>query len=90
MVNDTSDNTLISIQEMKNENAAYLKKYHEEQPSQKIIDIVPGLTEADTRPDTESGYVIDIAAEQNPEANKARMFSIHQIQEVFNVLLRRS
>lgn len=44
--------------------------------SKKISELVPGLTEADIAPDTET-MTIESDPTSNPKANEARMFSIH-------------
>ena len=51
--------------------------------------MVPGLTEDDIKPDTET-YAIEIDPGKNPKACEARMLSLHQVQQLFNVLLKRS
>ena len=74
---------------MEKVNAEFREKHCDQQAQDKILDLVPGLTENDTKPDTET-YAIDIDPKTNPKASEARMLSLHQVQELFNVLLRRS
>ena len=54
-----------------------------------LTDLIPNLTQADVAPDTEN-FVVDIEAASNPRAGEARMFTLRQIHDLFNVLLKRS
>ena len=54
-----------------------------------LTDLIPGLTQADTAPDTED-FVVNIDEAKNPRAGEARMFTLRQIHDLFNVLLKRS
>lgn len=54
-----------------------------------LTDLVPNLTQEDIMPDTDES-VIMIDPTVNAKAGEARSFSLVQIQELFNVLLKRS
>ena len=57
----------------------------------KLRDLVPSLTPEDVLPDNEGkAYMIDADPATNAVAGKARMFTLDQLQDLFNVLLRRS
>ena len=70
-------------------NADFRQKYSEEMATNNITDLIPGLTQADTSPDTED-FVVSIDQTVNPRAGEARMFTLRQIHDLFNVLLKRS
>ena len=55
----------------------------------RLIDLVPDLVEADVASDT-GRLVINVDPATNPVAGEARTFSLKQIHDLFNVLLRRS
>ena len=73
--NEQLQTQLTSVEKV---NAEFREKHIDELAQEKITDIVPDLTEADIKPDTET-YTIDINPETNPKACEARMLSIHQV-----------
>ena len=57
-------------------NTDFREKHCGTEAREKIADLVPGLTEDDTKPDTET-YSIEIDPATNPKASEARMLSLH-------------
>ena len=84
--NETQQAQLNNVEKVNND---FREQHCGKQAKDRIVDLVPGLTEEDTKPDTET-YSIEIDPQTNPKASEARMLSLHQVQELFNVLLRRS
>ena len=56
---------------------------------ERLIDFVPGITVDDVRSDT-GQHLVDIDPASNAAATDARTYSLRQLAELFNVLLRRS
>ena len=52
--------------------------------SERIIDLVGGVTSEDVKPDTDSDVI------KLPANAESRTYSLQQLTELFNVLLRRS
>ena len=77
------------INSVEKTNKEFRDMHTDQNAQEKISDLVPGLTEDDIKPDTET-YAIEIDPEKNPKACEARMLSLHQVQQLFNVLLKRS
>ena len=85
-----NDDTNKYLKKVENENAQFRQAYTKDMEVG-LLDLVPNLTTEDIVPDTE-GRTYDIEADpkENPRAAEARMFTLDQIQALFNVLLRRS
>ena len=58
-------------------------------PSQQMKDLIPGVSDADVEDDTGED-TIQLDPAQNPNAAQARMFTLQQLHDLFNVKLRRS
>ena len=74
------------IKSVEETSKAFRKKYTEDMEKVALSDLVPGLSPEDVRPDTEGqAYVIQADPALNPKAGEARMFTLDQLQSLFNV-----
>lgn len=64
-------------------------KYGNAMGGERLVDFVPGITEMDVLSDT-GHNLVDIDLASNTAATEARTYSLRQLAELFNVLLRRS
>ena len=81
------------IEQVEDTNARFRKAYTEDMEKVTLRDLIPCLTEDDIKPYTEEGdvdYVIQADPKLNPKARQARMFTLDQLQHLFNVQFKRT
>ena len=81
------------IEQVESTNAQFRKAYTEDMEKVTLRDLIPCLTEEDIKPYTEDGevsYVIQADPKLNPKARQARMFTLDQLQHLFNVQFKRT
>ena len=87
----TTDEDRHYVKRVEETNTDFRQKYSVAMGNDSLADLVPGLTPDDVKPDTEGEtYMIEADPAINPTAKQPRMFTLDQMQDLFNVLLRRS
>ena len=92
-INKKHDHLNNYIEQVEEINARFRKVYTEDMEKVTLRDLVPCLTEDDIKPYTEEGeadYVIQADPKLNPKAGQARMFTLDQLQHLFNVQFKRT
>ena len=75
-----SDETNTYVKKVEKENAEFRHNYTAEMEKVSLLDLVPNLTADDIKPDTEGhAYDIDADPATNPNAGKARTFTLDQL-----------